>query len=258
MGAAAGLLLALGTGCPGDDTNADATSNGTDADGGSTAVSDPTSGESNTSGVSEPTSGSGTTATSEAESTDDGADSGSSDTGPVGCVSEPLDPANSAQTVTLTVVNDTEASVFYVGEPIDCTPFEVARDDVTLRLAEGYWCGCECPPPPNAVIEPVEVPPEGSFEVTWDARALALYPRREECFEDGSCYEGDGGALRPVEPGAIRITVPMYEDTMPLEGIRSGIEVQSACAAPMHFEVTFDLAEEDVAMTVLLSEVTIE
>ncbi|MEM7155822.1 MAG: hypothetical protein AAF799_23430 [Myxococcota bacterium] len=260
-GAMAGLVVVLGSACPTEDGTADATGNGSDGGGGSTVASEPsgsnTSSDSNTSGVSDPTGDTGPGATSQGDSLDDGTVTGDDFTGALPCMGDSVAPQASTQTVTLTVVNDTAQPVFVAGKPSGCTPFDVLRDGLSLSFEHSYFCGCECPNPGMAGLQAVELLPEGSFQITWDARAMVTFNRREECFEDGSCFEDEDGALQPVEPGSVTVRVPLFGEAGSTSQGEARLPFQEACWSQMSFDVVFDLGKDDVDLMVPLSGVTI-
>ncbi len=238
------MVLVLASACPGDDGSSEegagstagtsvGTSQGSDGTVGPTTSDDSASGTDGTDGT-------------------DG--TGNTDTGPVVCEFEPTATIEATLEVTIELVNDTADPVYVVGSAEYCLPFSVAQGGQELALALGHLCGCECPPPPMPTVEVIALEPGQTQELTWDGRALALYQERYLC--DTECWSSTNGAPQPQPPGPLTLTIPIYESLDPFEQEQLD-NLENRCAAPLSFEVSFDLGSEDLTVSVLLSSVTI-
>lgn len=129
----------------------------------------------------------------------------------------------STQTVTLTVTNTSGADRYVVTDGNQCTPFDVVEilegGLALVPIATGFQCPCECPMPGAALPTALRRVGAGeSFDVTWDARALATWRKSVVC-NDGTPFPPRNssyvtGVPQPVESGPYRITLGV-EPTLP-------------------------------------------
>ena len=251
--ASAGALL-LASGCPGDDAPVSDSSSddGAGTSTGPTGTSDATvAGTGSTGGTS-------TGATDSTGSTTDGVadeSSSSSDTGPEECVTEPTETLPAVLEVSVDILNDTADTVYVLGTADGCTAYDVIRDGLSLPLALGPICGCECPPPALPMAEAVALDPGQSYSLTWDGRLLALYQEHLLC-EPSTCIVEVNGSLQPLQPVPLTIRIPIYTEAgMYAQPAAGG--VQTPCESPLSFSVEFELDTSDVMLSVALSEVVI-
>ncbi|MCH9681810.1 MAG: hypothetical protein K0V04_10285 [Deltaproteobacteria bacterium] len=224
-------LVSLATGCPGDDSgvgDSATTESTTQADTGSTADS----------GTSQDTSG----------------DTDSSTGDPVVCQDDPVPPPEASQvSISIELTNDTAEPTYVIASSHQCTGLSVARDGSDLFLANGSTCGCECPGPEPASYTTMALDPGMTHVFGWDGRSLVPYTTREDCMEDEFCGFDSQGSPRPIEPGPVTITIPLYDEADTFEDFGE-FAFQNRCTSPRTFSVDVELGTEDQLIQVALSE----
>lgn len=106
----------------------------------------------------------------------------------------------------------------------------------------------------NASVEVVAVEPGDSFDLAWDGRAKTPFQEFTFCEEGGTCESSTVGAARPLEPGPITMTIPLYD----AEGsYGEDFSDGGICPSPLQISVDFELGSEDLIVPVALSEVVI-
>lgn len=238
-------LLLLASGCPGDDGSSDAGgSSGSVGSSGTTMAA--TTADTGVSTGSTDSAGS-SDATGPADSTDTGAEM---------CVDDPAPREGpSPSTITVQLLNDTEAPAYVLDMALDCTPFDVTREGEILPLANGYRCGCECPSPPPASYQAVVLDPGMTHVVgEWDGRQLATYTLREDCGE-GFCVAELAGVPTAAPEGPATLTIPMYAEAGMFETKEFVGAFLERCPGDWTFTVDVELGVEDQLIEVLLSDV---
>ncbi len=248
------LLLALASGCPGDDTPT-SDGSGDDTSTETTTASTTQSHSSSTSGSADDT-GTGTGTETSSSSSSGGGDTTDGETGPLVCESDPTEVIPAVLEVSVELVNDTDETFYFVDSAMWCLPFGISSGGQDRRLGVGPQCGCECPSPPPPEILTLGLEPGQSHTLTWDGRALAAFTRVVSCqgepyFED-SCAFDDDGSLQPVEPGPIAMTIPLFTAELPMPKMGQ-YGLLDTCPGDASFNVDFELGETDLSLTVMLS-----
>ncbi len=251
---AGALVLAMATGCPGDDSTAEGDSTGADSDGTSmsTTGGGMSSGEDTGSGGSDSSGGTGADSGSDTQGT--GETDTATDTGMEVCQSDPLEAIGSILQVVVDIENDTEQSYWVIDSADACDEYELAIGAGQLWQSVVFSCGCECPGPPHAMADLIELLPGETHTLRWDGRALVSYPNRFEC-GPGECFSEPVGVRQPVAPAQVTMTVPVYDEAefmWPLEQVETFGE---ACPSPLTIEVPVALGTDDIQIDVALSTV---
>ncbi len=216
-------LVSLVSGCPGDD--------GGD-DGASTS--------------------SGTASTADSGTSQTTADSGTGN--PTVCQDDPVPPAeDSVVSITIELTNDTADPTYVIASSDQCTGLSVSRDGSELFLANAYTCGCECPGAGPASYTTMALDPGMTHTFGWGGRSLVSYLIREDCPEGGSCGVDSRGSPRPVAPGPVTITIPLYDEAGEFDDF-GALGFQERCTSPRTFSVDVEVGTEDQVIPVALSE----
>ncbi len=183
----------------------------------------------------------------------------------------PQDPP--VQTIPITVVNDTAASI-YLGAPapLGCestVSFHTsdASGEVKNHLGSceltcpGLVSGtCACAEDCAAPVV-VEVFPGGSYALSWTALLYHDVEMPEGCYEDPGCYQAGATCAMPETPSeALDFTVDGYPEladcaTPPCTcdgGVAGSCIVEGASAvsgAPAHATTTWQVTDESITIT---------
>lgn len=140
---------------------------------------------------------------------------------------EPPKEIDSRQKVTFAIKNTTSSDRWVVLRGMFCTSFSIDG----LNLQTGFSCGCECPNPGAPRVETYRrIAPGETYELVWDARALATYEESIDC-----SMWGPGampvkvlrGVLQPAKEGAYTARFA-FEEAIPSRCTIAGDEANCA------------------------------